>query len=75
MLVITRKAGERICLGDDITVEVLDIVGSTVRIGIDAPASVPIFRHEVWLEVKAENRAAAEAGVDDLPSPETSSSS
>ncbi len=75
MLVITRKAGERICLGDDITVEVLDIVGSTVRIGIEAPQSVPIFRHEVWLEVKAENRAAAEAGVEDLPSSDQSSSS
>jgi carbon storage regulator len=68
MLVITRKIGERVCIGDDIVVEVLDIVGSTVRIGIEAPGSVPIFRHEIWLEVQAENRAAAEASVDDLPS-------
>ena len=67
MLVITRKIGERVCIGDDITVEVLDVSGSTVRIGIEAPASVPIFRHEIWLEVKAENRAAAEASVTDLP--------
>lgn len=67
MLVITRKIGERVCIGDDITVEVLDVVGSTVRIGIEAPAAVPIFRHEIWLEVKAENRAAAEASVEDLP--------
>ena len=68
MLVITRKIGERVCIGDDIVVEVLDIVGSTVRIGIEAPGSVPIFRHEIWLEVQAENRAAAEASVDELPS-------
>ncbi len=75
MLVITRKIGERVCIGDDIVVEVLDIVGSTVRIGIEAPASVPIFRHEIWLEVKAENQAAAEASADDLPSVDPSSSS
>jgi carbon storage regulator len=75
MLVITRKIGERVCIGDDIVVEVLDIVGSTVRIGIEAPASVPIFRHEIWLEVKAENQAAAEASIDDLPSVDPSSSS
>jgi carbon storage regulator len=75
MLVITRKTGERVCIGDDITVEVLDISGSTVRIGIEAPASIPIFRHEIWLEVQAENRAAAGASVDDLPTTDHSSSS
>jgi carbon storage regulator len=75
MLVITRKIGERVCIGDDIVVEVLDIMGSAVRLGIEAPAAVPIFRHEIWLEVQAENRAAAEAGVDDLPSGDPSSRS
>jgi carbon storage regulator len=75
MLVITRKIGERVCIGDDITVEVLDIVGSTVRLGIEAPASVPIFRHEIWVEIQAENRAAAEASIDDLPSSDHQSSS
>jgi len=75
MLVITRKIGERVCIGDDITVEVLDVIGSTVRIGIEAPAAVPIFRHEIWLEVKAENRAAAEASVEDLPADQPSRAS
>ena len=75
MLVITRKIGERVCIGDDITVEVLDVVGSTVRIGIEAPAAVPIFRYEIWLEVKAENQAAAEASVADFPKSDPSSSS
>jgi len=75
MLVITRKPGERVRIGDDISVEVLDVVGSTVRIGIEAPASVPIFRHELWVEIQAENRAAADASVDDLPSSDPSSSS
>jgi carbon storage regulator len=75
MLVITRKIGERVCIGDDVVVEVLDIVGSTIRLGIEAPAAVPIFRHEIWVEIQAENRAAAEAGVDSLPSSDHPSSS
>ena len=68
MLVITRKSGERICLGDDVTVTVLEIVGSTVRLGIEAPAEIPVYRHEIWAAVKEENRAAAEASITDLPS-------
>jgi carbon storage regulator len=68
MLVITRKSGERICLGDDVTVTVLEISGSTVRLGIEAPAEIPIYRHEIWAAVKEENRAAAEASIKNLPS-------
>ena len=48
MLVITRRSGERICLGDDITITVLEISGSTVRLGIEAPAEMPVYRHEIW---------------------------
>jgi len=70
MLVITRKTGERICLGDDITITVLEVVGSTVRLGIDAPAEIPVFRHELWEAVKEENRAAADASVNQLKAPE-----
>ena len=47
----------------------LDIVGSNVRIGIEAPPEIRIFRHELWLEIQAENRAASEANVQDLPPP------
>jgi carbon storage regulator len=68
MLVISRKTGERINLGEDITVTVLEISGSTVRIGIEAPTDVAVHRHEVWVAVQEENRAAAKANVDDLPS-------
>ncbi|HEY1365511.1 MAG TPA: carbon storage regulator CsrA [Gaiellaceae bacterium] len=74
MLVITRKAGERICLGDDVTVTVLEIAGSTVRLGIDAPAEIPVYRHEIWAAVKEENRAAAEVSIKDLPSSKSPSS-
>jgi carbon storage regulator len=68
MLVITRKPGERICIGDDVKITILDVAGSTVRIGIEAPAEVPIYRYEIWAAVQAENKAAAETSVDDMPS-------
>jgi carbon storage regulator len=67
MLVITRRPNERICLGDDVTITVLDIVGSTVRLGIEAPAEVPIYRHEIWAAVKQENQEAARSGIARLP--------
>ena len=56
MLVITRKPGERICIGDDVKITILDVAGSTVRIGIEAPAEVPIYRYEIWAAVQAENK-------------------
>jgi carbon storage regulator len=69
MLVITRRSGERVVLGDDITITVLEISGSTVRLGIEAPMEVPVYRHEIWLAVKAENQAAASSDITRLPSP------
>jgi carbon storage regulator len=63
MLRISRRAGERIMLGDDTVIEILEVRGQTVRIGIDAPRSVPVYREEIWLEVKKENQAAAEAAA------------
>jgi carbon storage regulator len=67
MLRITRRAGERIILGDNMIVEVMEIRGQTVRLGIDAPRSVPVYREEIWLEVKRENEAAARAAGATLP--------
>jgi len=72
MLVITRKAGDRVQIGDDITVTLLEITGSSVRLGIDAPAEVAVYRHEILQAVKDENRAAAEAAADIPPPPSTS---
>jgi carbon storage regulator len=68
MLIITRRAGEKIMLGDDIVVHVMEIVGNSVRVGIEAPRSVPVYREEIWNAVRAENRAAADAPAD-LPLP------
>jgi carbon storage regulator len=53
MLVITRKVGEQIRIADDVVVEVLDITGSTVRLGFAAPTEIPILRQELWLERQA----------------------
>ncbi len=63
MLLITRRAGERIVLGDDIIVEVMEITGTQVRVGIHAPRTVPIYREEIWSAVKEENAAAADAAA------------
>ena len=61
MLLITRRAGEKIMVGDDVVVHIKEIVGNTVRVGIEAPRSTPIYREEIWHAVRDENRAAAEA--------------
>ncbi|HEX8854895.1 MAG TPA: carbon storage regulator CsrA [Thermoleophilaceae bacterium] len=60
MLVLTRKANQSIMIGDDIEVSVLAIMGEKVRIGIEAPRSVPVFRKEVYLEIQQEKAAGAE---------------
>lgn len=69
MLIITRRAGEKLMIGDDIVVEVLEIVGNQVRVGIQAPQSVRVYREEIWLAVKEENRAAATGAPAALPAP------
>lgn len=54
MLVLTRKSNQSIMIGDDIEVTVLSIMGEKVRIGIQAPRDVPVFRKEVYLEIQEE---------------------
>jgi carbon storage regulator len=68
MLILTRRPGERVVIGDDVLVTVMDVSGQTVRLGIAAPERLAIYREEIWLAVKEENRAAAEAAADALPS-------
>jgi carbon storage regulator len=59
MLVLTRKSNQSIMIGDDIEVSVLSVMGEKVRIGIQAPRDIPVFRTEVYLEIQQER---AEAG-------------
>jgi carbon storage regulator len=67
MLILTRRPGERVVIGDEILVTVMGVSGHTVRLGIAAPEGVPIYREEIWLAVREENRAAAAASADSLP--------
>ncbi|HWX44128.1 MAG TPA: carbon storage regulator CsrA [Solirubrobacteraceae bacterium] len=67
MLILTRRPGERVVIGDNVLVTVMEVSGQTVRLGIVAPEGLPIYREEIWLAVKEENRAAAQA-ADELPS-------
>ena len=64
MLVLTRKPGEKILLGDDIVITVLDSRGDSIRIGIDAPRGLKIQRDEVLRAVSEANRAATESSAD-----------
>ena len=59
MLVLTRKSGESITIGDAIVVNVLEIKGSQVRIGIDAPVGISVHRREVYDKIQQENVMAA----------------
>jgi len=61
MLVLTRKVGESIVIGQDIEVTVLEVRGEQVKLGIRAPRSVAVHRKEVYLVIQAENRAAAQS--------------
>ena len=59
MLVLTRKAGERIQIGDEVVLEILEVRQGQVRLGIQAPTHVRIYREEIARQIRAENRSAA----------------
>jgi carbon storage regulator len=54
MLVLTRKSNQSIMIGDEIEVSVLSVIGEKVRIGIQAPRTVPVYRREVYVEIQRE---------------------
>jgi carbon storage regulator len=60
VLVLTRKSNQSIMIGDEIEVSVLAIMGEKVRIGIEAPRSVPVFRKEVYVEIQQDRNAEGE---------------
>jgi carbon storage regulator len=68
MLVLTRKLGESIRIGDDIVVKVVDLDSRHVKLGIDAPKSVSVNRQEIYERIQKENRAASESKDQSLKS-------
>jgi carbon storage regulator len=59
MLILSRKINEKVVIGEDITISIIEVRGDQVRIGIDAPKKVKVFRQEVFDAIKAENKAAS----------------
>jgi len=66
MLVLTRKVGEGIIIGDDVRITVVEVRGGGVRIGIEAPASAKIHRQEVYERIFQENKEASQWSPADL---------
>lgn len=63
MLVLTRKVGEKLVIGNEIIVEVLSVNGEGIRLGITAPRETSVHRHEVYTEIQAANSAATAAAT------------
>jgi len=59
MLVLTRRAGESVMIGDDVVITVLEARGDVIRLGIEAPRNIQVHREEVWRELQSANREAA----------------
>ncbi len=66
MLVLTRKIGESIQINEDVKITVIDIKGKNIRLGIEAPKDTKIYREEVFLKIKEENKSAATSTEFDL---------
>ncbi len=64
MLVLTRKSNQSIMIGDDIEISVLSVMGDKVRIGIQAPQDVPVFRTEIYTEIQSQRGSVTAEGAD-----------
>ena len=62
MLVLTRKIGESLAINENIRITVLEVKGKTVRLGIEAPSDVKVYRQEILVNILKENQQAAAAG-------------
>ena len=66
MLILTRRVGESLMIGDDVTITVLGVKGNQVRIGIDAPKDVAVHREEIFNRIKSDQLKLVELSVDPL---------
>ncbi len=65
MLALSRKINESIMIGNDIEITILEVKGDQIKIGINAPKSVPIYRKEIYLQIQESNKEAAQSQVTD----------
>jgi carbon storage regulator len=63
MLILSRRINEKIVIGDDIIVSVVEVRGDQVKLGIEAPRNVKVFREEVFIAIQEENKRAAASGA------------
>ena len=67
MLVLTRKPGQSIVINDNIEVTILEVKGEAVRLGVEAPKEVTIYRHEIYEEIKRENqKTVQQSSLEDI---------
>ena len=66
MLVLSRRVGEKIVIGNEVVIEILSVSGEGVRLGINAPKETSVHRYEVFVEIEAANQAAEAAAVDEI---------
>ncbi|MCR5291156.1 MAG: carbon storage regulator CsrA [Treponema sp.] len=59
MLILSRKVDEKICIGSDIVITIIGLHGDQVKIGVEAPKDVKVFRKEIFEAIQTENKAAA----------------
>jgi carbon storage regulator len=66
MLILTRKLGERITIGDDITITLLEVRGTQIKLGIEAPKGISIHRQEIYERIRETNLSSAKVSTSDL---------
>ncbi|MBC18017.1 Carbon storage regulator homolog [Pseudodesulfovibrio profundus] len=66
MLILTRRPGESLYLGDNIKLKILSVQGKQIKIGLDVPEDMTVYREEVYLKIKEQNKQALESSQQDL---------
>ncbi len=66
MLILTQKLGEMIRIGDDVTVRVVEVRGNQIRLGVEAPPQIRIYREEIYKAIRQQNEEAAVGGMTNL---------